>query len=239
MPDDLLHRALYSYPEVDRLAGLSAGTAHRWLEGYRLRGQSYPPVLRPDATGSTAVTWGELVEVWLLAEFRHAVPVRWLRSAVVRLRAEFGPGPLARAHPLLEVDGRELVRIIEDQDGPDRPAELIVVRSGQHALPDGAHRFRTAVVRENGIVVRLRPDPSTPAVLIDPRRAFGRPAIRDAPTAALAEEVRSGAGPAELAERYDLTIDEVEQAVRYEATSDRRRDLHRVRPPLGLARSPA
>ena len=120
MPDDLLDRALYSYSEVDRLVGLSAGTAHRWLEGYELRRQFYQPVLRPGPTGAAAVTWGELVEAWLLAEFRLAVPVRRLRPAVVRLRDELGPYPLVRARPFLEVEGRELVRIVHDQDGLTR-----------------------------------------------------------------------------------------------------------------------
>lgn len=31
--DALLDRAIYSYPEVDRLVGLHPGTAKRWLEG--------------------------------------------------------------------------------------------------------------------------------------------------------------------------------------------------------------
>lgn len=30
----LLDRAIYSYADVDRLVGLHAGTARRWLEGY-------------------------------------------------------------------------------------------------------------------------------------------------------------------------------------------------------------
>jgi len=30
----LLDRAIYSYADVDRLVGLPAGTARRWLNGY-------------------------------------------------------------------------------------------------------------------------------------------------------------------------------------------------------------
>ena len=220
MPDDLLDRVLYSYSEVDRLVGLSAGTAHRWLEGYELRGQFYQPVLRPGPTGSAAVTWGELVEAWLLAEFRLAVPVRRLRPAVVRLRDELGPYPLVRARPFLAVEGRELVRIVHDQDGPD-PLESIVVRNGQHVLPESADRFRSAVEYRDGIVVRLRPDARTPAVEIDPLRASGQPAVRDVHTASVAEDARAGTGTAELADRYGLTVDEVDQALRFESLSGR------------------
>jgi uncharacterized protein (DUF433 family) len=221
MPDDLLGRALYSYSEVDRLVGLSAGTAHRWLEGYEQRGHRYQPVLRPRATGSATVTWGELVEAWLVAEFRRSVPVRRLRPAVVRLRDEFGSYPLLRARPYLRVEGRELVRIVQDQDGADRPP-AIVVRNGQHVLAESADRSRSAVDYLDGIAVRLRPDASTPAVAIDPRRVFGQPAIRNVRTASLAEDARAGTDRKELADLYGLTVDEVDQALRFESSSGRR-----------------
>lgn len=39
MASSLLDRAIYSYPDVDRLAGLHTGTARRWMEGLRTRGQ--------------------------------------------------------------------------------------------------------------------------------------------------------------------------------------------------------
>ena len=32
MAHSLLDRAIYSYPDVDRLAGLHAGTVKRWLD---------------------------------------------------------------------------------------------------------------------------------------------------------------------------------------------------------------
>lgn len=51
----MLDRALYSYGDVDRLVGLHAGTARRWLEGYERGGRFYDPVLRPEPCGSDAV----------------------------------------------------------------------------------------------------------------------------------------------------------------------------------------
>lgn len=217
MADDLLDRALYSYADVDRFVGLSAGTAHRWLEGYDLRGRRYQPVLRPQATGAATVTWGELVEVCLLAEFRRSAPVRRLRRAIVLLRDEFGPYPLVRARRDLQIEGRELVRIVQDQDGPDRPLESIVVRNGQHALAEPADRPHSAVEYEDGIAVRLRPDARTPSVMIDPQRDSGQPTIRDVRTAVLTEEARAGTSRQELADRYGLTVDEVEEGLLFES----------------------
>ena len=48
-------RADYSYTDVDRLLGLNAGTARRWLEGYERAGGRHNPVLRREPTGSDEV----------------------------------------------------------------------------------------------------------------------------------------------------------------------------------------
>jgi len=94
--DSLLDRAIYSYVDVDRLAGLHSGTGRRWLEGNEPAGRFYDPVLRPEPTGADALTWGARVETRLLAEFRNRdVPVQRMRPAIAQLRKEFGPYPLA------------------------------------------------------------------------------------------------------------------------------------------------
>ena len=214
----LLERAIYSYADVDRLVGVHSGTARRWLEGYSRRGHFYAPVLRPEPNGSDVVTWGEMVEARLLAEFRdRSVPLYRMRPAIVELRREFGPYPLALARPLLDVEGRELVRGVQDSVGLERGLQLVVVRSGQLMLTDEAERFRGAVeYDEQGAVRLLRPQPATPGVVMDPRRAFGQPAIRNVRTDTLAEEYRAGSSRESLADLYDLTTSQVDEAIRFE-----------------------
>ncbi|MDQ2709831.1 MAG: hypothetical protein M3Z25_20385 [Actinomycetota bacterium] len=51
-----------------------------------------------------------------------------LRPAVVRLRDEFGRYPLAHASPFLDVDGRDLVRRVQEQEGISGREMLVVVR---------------------------------------------------------------------------------------------------------------
>lgn len=217
MADSLLDREIYSYPDVDRLVGLHSGTARRWLEGYVRGGKFYEPVLREEPTGSDSVTWGEMVEARLLAEFRSRdVPVQRLRPAVVLLRKEFGRYPLAHARPLLDVEGRELVRVVQEEVELERSLQLVVVRSGQLVLADPAARFHSAVEYADDVVARLRPDARTPDVVMDPRRAFGRPAIRGVRTESLAEDYRAGTGRDELVDLYDLTPDQVDEALRFE-----------------------
>lgn len=217
MATSLLDRAIYSYGDVDRLAGLHSGTARRWLEGYSRGAKFYEPVLREAPTGADAVTWGEMVEARLLAEFRsRRVPVQRMRPAIVLLRREFGRYPLAHSRPFLDVDGRELVRLVQDQVGLERPLQLVVVRSGQLVLADAAERFHSAVDYVDDVVMRLRPSARTPEVVMDPRRAFGQPSIRNIRTDALAEDFRAGTGREELAELYDLSLEQIDEALRFE-----------------------
>jgi uncharacterized protein (DUF433 family) len=221
----LLDRAIYSYSDVDRLVGVHAGTARRWLEGYSRKGIFYAPVLRPEATGADVVTWGEMVEARLLAEFRdRSVPLYRMRPAIIELRREFGPYPLAHARPFLDVEGRELVRRVQDSVGLERVLQFVVVRSGQLMLTDEAERFRGAVEYDTkGAARLLRPQPATPAVVMDPQHAFGQPAIRNVRTDALAEEYRAGTSREQLAELYDLTANQVDEAIRFELIAGRER----------------
>jgi uncharacterized protein (DUF433 family) len=217
MASSLLDRAIYSYADVDRLVGVRTGTARRWLEGYERAGRFYYPVLRPEPTGGDAVTWGEMVEARLLAGFRSRdVPVLRLRPAIVQLRKEFGRYPLAHARPFLDVEGRELVRYVQDQVGLERKLQLVVVRNDQLVLADTAEQFRSAVEYDGDIAGRLKPDPRTPDVVMDPRRAFGQPAIRNVRTESLAEDFRAGTSRDELADLYDLTTEQVDEAIRFE-----------------------
>ncbi|MFC6705620.1 DUF433 domain-containing protein [Flexivirga alba] len=217
MNSSLLDRAIYSYRDVDRLVGLHSGTARRWLEGYERAGRSYEPVLRPEPTASDSVTWGEMVEARLLAEYRSRdVPVQRLRPAIVKLREEFGQYPLARARPFLDVEGRELVRLVQDRVGLDKQSQLVVLRNDQLVLAPWTERFRSAVEYSDDVVSQLRPTARAPHVVMDPQHAFGQPAIRNVRTEVLAEDFRAGTSPDDLADLYDLSPAQVEEAIRFE-----------------------
>ena len=217
MSASMLDRAIYSHADVDRLVGLHAGTARRWLEGYTRAGVSYDPVLRAEPTGSDSVTWGEMVEARLLSEFRaRQVPVQRMRPAIELLRKEFGDYPLAQARPLLDVEGRELVKVVQERVGLEHRLQLVVVRNGQYVLSDSAERFSSAVEYVDDVVGRIRPKAVTPEVVMDPLRSFGQPAVRSVQTEILASDYRAGAARDELADLYDLSLDQVDNALRFE-----------------------
>lgn len=221
MTTDLLSRPTYGFGEVDRLLALHSGTARRWIDGYDRSGTRYLPVIRPERTGDEAVTWGEFVETRLLAGFRErGASMLLLRPAVERLRAEFGDHPLARARPLLDVAGRELVLRVQDETGTAGEESLVVVRNGQVQLSAVAQRFTAEVeysADDARIAAALVPTLFRSLVRIDPLRQNGRPVVRGVPTDVIWEQFRAGTPELEIATDFDLEPDQVQEAIRYEA----------------------
>ena len=94
---------MFSEAEAARLLRVPQRTLNYWLEGGKVRGHSYRPVIRVEPRGGhTPVTWAEFVEAGLLREYRrkHRVPMAELRAFIDKMRHEFGiPYPLASERP--------------------------------------------------------------------------------------------------------------------------------------------
>jgi uncharacterized protein (DUF433 family) len=220
---DLLSRPVYGLGQIDRILGLRGGTAKRWIDGYRRGGRDYPPVIREASTGREIATWGEFVETRLLAEYRDAgVPLIRMRPAIEVLREELDtPYPLASARTWLDVQGRELVRSVQEKVGLEDELSLVVVRSGQKILwSKPADEFRRSLEwtgEDASAEPRLlRPVYDIQQVVIDPLRGFGEPVVRGVRTEVIAELVRAGDPPDMIAELYELPRSTVDAAVRYE-----------------------
>ena len=143
----LLDRPTYTYPQVDRLLGLTKGTAQRWLNGYRSGGKSYDPILRRERIDTRWATWGEFVETRLLANYRDEddIPVQRMRRAIEVLREEIDADyPLARGYLYLEPKGREL--LLKAQE----PLALLLGELGDGAAGGAAHHLRYVLSRHLG-----------------------------------------------------------------------------------------
>ncbi len=225
----LLERPIYGLGQVDRLLGLSPGTARRWIDGYRRAGKDYPPVVRLEPTGDELVTWGEFVETRLLSEYRNAgVPMIRMRPAIDRLREQFDARyPLAHSRPFLDTHGRELVLRAQEDVGLDRELLLVVVRNDQIVLSQPAQQFVQSAEFDDTsqIVQRLRPVAAIPDVVIDPLRQFGEPVVRSVRTEVIAEQVRAGETIDGIAKLYELDRRLVEAALRYELIRGAGREL--------------
>jgi uncharacterized protein (DUF433 family) len=216
----LLERPTYGIAEVDRLLGLKAGTARRWIDGYERGRRRYPPIVRLETTGEELVTWGEFVETRLLAEYREQGALIFkMRPAVERLREELGvPYPLAHAAPFLDVAGRELVRRIQEDVKLESALRLVLVRNDQAILTPESETFaRSADYGETRqYVERIFPSPDLRQVVFDPLRRSGKPVVRSVPTEVIAEQFRAGDPISSIAEAYELAPTDVEAAIRYE-----------------------
>jgi uncharacterized protein (DUF433 family)/transposase len=218
---ELLDRPTYLYAEVDRLIGLPAGTARRWINGYERGGKHYEPILRSSAHATDWVTWGEFVEARMLAEFRdQSVPTTRLRAAVERLREMFDVAyPLAHLRPYLAADQGELAIDSAGLDSSDDG--MLVIRTGQLILASGRSVMETATLASDGqgekFAAEIQPDHEYPGIKINPDRLSGQPTFegRRVSVATIAGMVASGDPRDELAADYGLSLAQIDSAVRY------------------------
>src|SRR5437879_59222 len=117
MDTGVLDTPLYAIREAARFLSVHSGTLRRWLEGARVSGVNYPPVIRETSTGSDEVTWAEFVEAGFLREYRsRQVSLQYMRPLIDAMRTEFQVRyPLAHFKPLVDTASRELVPQIEDR----------------------------------------------------------------------------------------------------------------------------
>jgi uncharacterized protein (DUF433 family) len=172
------------------------------------------PVKRPPTLSFT-----NLVEAFVLASIRreHLVSLQRVRKAIAYVRQE------------LEVE-RPLMNELFKTDGVD----LFVERYGQliNASKEGQVAIRVAFESRleriewdrSGVAARLFPfvrsgeHEQPKALVIDPRRGFGRPVLAGTGIAAIAVAERSDAGESisSLADDYGVRVELIEDAIRCE-----------------------
>ncbi len=214
-----IDRPLYSIGEAARLLQLPSQTLRRWLEGAKVKGVSYKPVIRQEATGSDAVTWAEFVEAGLLGRYRDRdVPLIKMRPFIDATRAEFGvPYPLAHFKPWIE--GRELVYRLQEKTQLDPELYLVHPARGgqlQWAHPVAEFLERVEFEPNTAYIARLFPLGKTEPVVIDPEVSFGIPQVNGIRTELVADSLDAGESPREAAKSWGLRVAEVKAAAQYE-----------------------
>jgi uncharacterized protein (DUF433 family) len=219
-----LEERLYSIGEAARFLLITSTRLRRWLEGGRIAGRWYEPVIRPEPTGDDSVTWAEFVEASLLREYRRRVSLQQLRPLIDGLRQEFGVvHPLAHFEPIVDVSRRELLVELQRLHHIDEELYLARPTDPQH----GVYQIQwTAPVEswlervefdEEGVARRMRPMGPGDPVIIDPGVTFGIPQVRGIRTETLAEAyATTRLGVDEMASEWDMDADEIEAALRWE-----------------------
>jgi uncharacterized protein (DUF433 family) len=224
MNDPFLDQAMYSIREAARLLAVPSAKLRRWLEGAKISGRYYPPVIRVEPTGSDEVTWGEFIEAGFLSEYRQRrVSLQSMRPFIDVLRADFRVKyPLAHFEPLVDAPSRELVLEIQERVG--LAEHLYLIR--RHGKRDGAWQLQWAEPMRKfldkvdfdteAVARRLYPLGKDLAVTIDPEVTFGIPQIRGIRTENVAETWVEFGDEEEVARSWGLNVQEVKAALRWE-----------------------
>lgn len=218
----VLARPVTTVVQAARQLGIPPATLRQWLEGGERQGRSYNPVLRETSTGTSAVTWGEMVEARYLRAYREQVSMQRLRPFIAALRREFdAPYPLAHFRPYVDESRRLVLRLQQETELPD---DLWLVFEGA----DGQVRLNPAVTQDflsrvefddstEGAALRIRPAGRSSAVVIDPLVSSAAATVHGVRTAVLAERAEAfGETPEELAEEFDLSVSDVKAAISFE-----------------------
>lgn len=207
-------RAAYTAAEAATLLGVPASTLHKWIKG-----RPYPtkqgtrtsaPIIRTPEPNFLSFT--NLVEAHVLASFRRErIALDKIRSAVRYIERDLGvEHPLARQE--FKTDKIDL--FVERLEGL-----LNASRDGQYAMKEIIEEHLHDVEYDRGRAMRLfkrHREDAPRVVVIDPRRAFGRPVLvgTSVPIAAIASRFAHGDAPEELARDYEVSTDTILEVLR-------------------------
>lgn len=222
----------YRASEAAHILALPFGTVQAWSFGHDYRHADGKPkrfkrVIEPADVRHKLLSFANLCELHLLGVIRrrHRVKLPQVRQAVDFMRERLGED-----RPLLSTRFRTNgVDLFVESAG----ALLNVSQQGQQALREDFEQALSRVdYNSRGVAVRLFPY-SAPAgshgeqpraVVVDPLRSFGRPALVDVfvRTDVIADRFDAGDPIDEMASDYRVSPRQIEEAIRFERQRGRR-----------------
>ena len=215
------------------MLALPTGTVKAWAFGqnYTYRdGQPKRFIKLIDAADPKRrlLSFSNLCELYVLSALRrhHRIPMPVVRDSLDHVARE-----LKTDHPLTE---RQFLTNGLDLFYREAGRLLNASKQGQHAMDGEFERELQRIERDDrGTPIRLFPlisrsseETAVPkgAVVIDPRLAFGRPALTKAgvTTEVIADRFIAGDQPAEMAEDYRVEVADIMEAIRFELEHQRR-----------------
>jgi uncharacterized protein (DUF433 family) len=211
-------RPLYSFAEADRLAGVSRGTARRWLKGYAYKAPDGLLVQRPPITTGIdrdgAVSFIDLIEVVAIGRLKALnLPLGEIRKVVTECQTDLGhPRPLTSLK--FKTDGKEIFVSVGDH--------LLGLRKrrGQQAWNDVLAPFLDELDYRDAHASRWWPLGKHKPIVVDPDYGFGLPVVDKSGvrTEIILERSEAGDSPDQIADDFNLNVVDVEEALLYEKT---------------------
>jgi uncharacterized protein (DUF433 family) len=220
----LLGVGIYTVPEAARITKIQPARIRRWLAGYHFKSKDQvrvsPPVLRhqlPEAEGSLALSFRDLVEVRFIDAFR-SYGVGW---KTLRLAAERASEILQDPHPFstkrFKTDGRRIFAEIVSDTGEELLLDLVKSQYGFRQVI-GPYLYEGLEFGDPEGVVRWYPLARSRRIVIDPSISFGQPVVTPeaVPTSILARGVQVEKSVDRVARWYMVDPKAVRDAVEFE-----------------------
>lgn len=196
----------YQIGEAAAYAQVSPGTVVQW---HRIEA-----ALLKQREARSALSYYQLIEVAVVAAFRKAgVPMKNIRAA----RA-YASNELKSEYPFAQY------RFKENAKHLFLDSQQIDVKDGTILQADQGGQLAWQVIigrlqefeYEDDVALRWHVAGTGSPIIIDPRIAFGAPAVRGTPTWIIRGRLEAGENNSDIAEDFDLKPDEVKAALKFE-----------------------
>jgi uncharacterized protein (DUF433 family) len=211
-----LTAARYTFVEADRLAGVSRGTARRWLSGYVYRDTDGRPVeippVTPGGVEAGAVSFLDVIEIVAIGGLKSAgFSIRTIRQVVRNCQDILGvQRPLTSLK--FKVGGRQI--FVEQGD------VLLEVgrRKRMLAWNEVLAPFLASLDYTNDVASRWWPMGRSVPIVVDPEFGHGLPVVAGSGvrTEIIRERAEAGDLIQQIASDFNLDRTEVERALQFE-----------------------
>jgi uncharacterized protein (DUF433 family) len=207
----------YTLREAARLVSVPRSTLRAWVMGrtFPKRGGPgrSPRIIVPAVADGSFLSFTNVVEAHVLSALRkkHELELEAIRKAVRYVHEKLEvERPLAMEQ--FKTDG---VSLFVERFG----ALIDAGAEGQIAMREVLAAYLERIEYDRGRAIRFFPlhrESAPRLVVVDPRRAFGRPVIvgTSVPVVDIRARFDAGDGIEELARDYELSVDRIEEALR-------------------------
>ena len=214
---------IYTVPEASRLTRVASPRIRRWLKEYKFFSGEHehvsPPVWRGQlepVDGALALGFLDLMEIRVVDAFlRAGVSWKTLREAERR-----GSELFHSNHPFctqrFETDGRAI--FVDIGANSDEPKLLEIIKNQAVFDEITSPFFKDLEFSEDRMLERWWPLGGHRSVVVDPRRAFGKPIVADrgVPTVILSSAAKASKSIDEVVFWYEVIKSSVVDAIEFE-----------------------
>jgi uncharacterized protein (DUF433 family) len=209
---------LYTVPMAARILHEEGTKLRSWING--AHHSDAPPIIvrqLPEIGGRTVFGFLDLIEARFIKHFRDlGLTPQAIRKYAIKLRARHHTDHPFATNKAFRTDGKVIFMEIAKEE--EDPQVLNLLNDNYEMGVVIENSLLKSILYADDLAVRWHPSAKHPKVALDPKFAFGRPAIEGIwiPTDTLAAAVEADGSIATVAEDFEVDEGEVAQAVAYE-----------------------